>query len=99
MPRHDRRRTLRPRCDGPVLDPHQHCFLGRPAAMKVICDRSALLEAVNVVAGVVNSRGPKPQLACIKLSASKEGDEGTLTLEATDGEVSVRVSTLSVEVK
>jgi len=67
--------------------------------MKVICDRSALLEAVNVVAGVVNARGPKPQLACIKLSATKEGDAGTLTLEATDGEVSIRISTLSVEVK
>lgn len=62
--------------------------------MKVICDRGALVESLNLVGGVVVSRTPKPVLTCVKLDAS--GD--TLTLSATDMEVSVTLSTPRVEV-
>ena len=62
--------------------------------MKVICDRGALLETLNIVSGAVVSRTPKPVLTCVKLSA----DDSSLTLSATDREVSVQVSTPRVEV-
>ncbi|MEM7627573.1 MAG: DNA polymerase III subunit beta [Planctomycetota bacterium] len=62
--------------------------------MKVICDRGALVESLGLVGGVVVSRTPKPVLTCVKLTA---GDDG-LVLEATDTEVSVRLSTPRVEV-
>ena len=62
--------------------------------MKVICDRGALVESLGLVGGVVLSRTPKPVLQCVKLTA---GDDG-LTLDATDAEISVRLSTPRVEV-
>ena len=67
--------------------------------MKVICDRAALLDAVNLVSGVVAARSPKPQLTCIKLEATKGDGAGQLTLSGTDGEVSLRLSTSNVEVQ
>ena len=63
--------------------------------MKVICDRGALVESLGLVAGVVVARTPKPVLTCVKLTAG--ADDG-LVLEATDTEVSVRLSTPRVEV-
>lgn len=66
--------------------------------MKVICDRSALLNAVNVVSGVVASRSPRPQLTCVKLVAEKSGKVGTLTLAATDAEISIRLRMSQVDV-
>ena len=68
--------------------------------MKVICDRGALLEAINLVSGVVAARTPKPQLTCVKLTAeSRDGaGAGVLTLAGTDGEVSMTLSTSRVEV-
>jgi DNA polymerase-3 subunit beta len=63
--------------------------------MKVICDRGALVEALNVVGGVVVTRTPKPVLACVKLTA--EGS--TLTLAATDMEVGITLATARVEVQ
>ncbi len=66
--------------------------------MKVICDRSALLNAVNVVSGVVASRSPRPQLTCVKLVAEKSGKVGTLTLAATDAEISIRLRISQVDV-
>ncbi len=62
--------------------------------MKVICDRAALVEALALVSGVVVSRTPKPVLQCVRLVADKAG----LTLEATDLEASMRVTTSRVEV-
>lgn len=62
--------------------------------MKVICDRGALVESLGLVGGVVVSRTPKPVLTCVKLTAGNDG----LVLEATDTEVSVRLSTPRVEV-
>ncbi len=67
--------------------------------MKLICDRAALLNAVNLVAGVVASRTPKPQLMCIHFEA-KKGDSGDLiTLSGTDAEISTRLSRAQVEVQ
>ncbi len=62
--------------------------------MKVICDRGALVESLNLVGGVVIARTPKPILSCVKLEAKDD----TLTLSATDMEISVTLSTPRVEV-
>lgn len=67
--------------------------------MKVICDRSALLDAINLVSGVVAARTPKPQLTCVKLTARKSGKAGDLTLAATDAEISLRLRTEQVDVQ
>jgi len=67
--------------------------------MKVICDRAALLDAVNLVTSVAPARSPKPQLTCVRLAASKDGDTGLLTLAATDTEVSVTIANANVEVR
>jgi DNA polymerase-3 subunit beta len=69
--------------------------------MKVICDRTALLDAVNLVSGVVATRSPRPQLMCILLTAENDAraGEGQLTLAATDGEISIRMATSQVEVQ
>jgi DNA polymerase III subunit beta len=63
--------------------------------MKVICDRGALVESLNLVGGVVVTRTPKPVLTCVKLSA----EEGVLALAATDLEVALRLTTPRVEVQ
>jgi len=63
--------------------------------MKVICDRGALVEALNLVGGVVVSRTPKPVLQCVKLTATDTG----LTLAATDTEITIQLSTPRVEVQ
>jgi len=63
--------------------------------MKVICDRGALAESLNLVSGVVVTRSPKPVLACVKATAT----EDALILCATDTEVSIRLSTPRVEVQ
>ncbi len=63
--------------------------------MKVICDRGALVEALNLAGAAVVARTPKPVLTCIKLTA----DEGTLTLDSTDLEVAIHLSINQVEVQ
>ena len=63
--------------------------------MKVICDRGALVDAVNVVTSVVAARTPTPVLQCVKLTAA----EGLLTLAATDLEVGLRLSVEQVDVQ
>jgi DNA polymerase-3 subunit beta len=67
--------------------------------MKVICDRGALLDAVNLVTGVVALRTPRPQLQCVKLTARKTGKASELTMAATDAEVSIRLQTAQVDVQ
>lgn len=69
--------------------------------MKVICDRAALTDAANLAASVAPTRTPKPQLSCVLLSAAREGDSGagTLTLSATDADISLRLTTNDVEVQ
>jgi len=66
-------------------------------AMKVICDRAALADALNIVAGVVVPRTPKPAYACVKLSA--ESAKKGLTLTATDGEVGMHLGVDQVSVE
>ena len=65
--------------------------------MKVIVDRAALMEALNLISGVVVSRTPKPVLLCVKLTAAQEG-EGGLSLAATDLEAFLKCQTQRVEV-
>lgn len=67
--------------------------------MKVLCDRGALLDAINLISGVVASRTPRVQLTCVKLAAQKEGQSGRLTLEATDAEISMTLDTERVDVE
>jgi DNA polymerase-3 subunit beta len=67
--------------------------------MKVICDRVALLDAVNLVSGVVAARTPRPQLTCVKIEAKKSGKVGEMTLSATDAEVSLRLQSSQVDVQ
>lgn len=67
--------------------------------MKVICDRGALLDAVNNVAGVVPARTPTPALSCVKLTARKVGSVGELTLSGTDGEMSLHLTMSQVDVQ
>jgi len=62
--------------------------------MKVICDRGALAEVLNLASGVVAARTPKPVLRCVKLTAEGEG----LSLAATDGDISLMLGTPRVEV-
>jgi DNA polymerase-3 subunit beta len=61
--------------------------------MKVICDRGALVESLNVIGGVVAARTPRAALTCVKLTATKDG----LALSATDGEISLSLNTARVE--
>ena len=62
--------------------------------MKVICDQSALAEALGIVGSVVASRTPTPVLTCIKLTA----EDGRMTLSASDGDVGLRMTMEQVEV-
>ncbi len=67
--------------------------------MKVICDRGALLDAINLVSGAVAGRTPRVQLTCIKLSADRRDGVGELVLAATDAEISMRVRLSQVDVQ
>lgn len=67
--------------------------------MKVICDRSALMDAVNNVASVVPARTPTPALSCVKLVARKVGGVGELTLSGTDAETSLHLTLTQVDVQ
>src|SRR5579864_2798977 len=63
--------------------------------MKVICNRGALLDALNVTGTVVASRTPKPVLQCLKLTAADD----RLTVAATDLEVAVRYADSQVQIE
>ncbi len=67
--------------------------------MKVVADRSALLEAVGLVSGVVAARTPRQQLTCVKLTAQSDGETGSLRLTGTDGEISLGITSLRVSVE
>lgn len=67
--------------------------------MKVICDRGALLNAINLVSGAVAARTPRVQLQCVHLVASKEGSAGELSLAATDAEIALKLTVAQVDVK
>lgn len=70
----------------------------REAPMKVVCDRGSLLDAINLISGVVAARTPKPQLGCVQVRVSKQGGAGSMTLIATDTELSLRLTTDRVDV-
>jgi DNA polymerase III subunit beta len=63
--------------------------------MKVICNRGALQEALNIAGTVSSGRTPKPILQCVKLTASSD----RLTIAATDLEVAIRYSDTQVQVE
>ena len=63
--------------------------------MKVICNRGALLEALNVASTVVQARTPKPVLQCVKLTAADD----RLIIAATDMEVAIRYSNTQVQIE
>jgi len=63
--------------------------------MKVICDRAALVDAVNIAGAVVVSRTPSPVLLCIKMTAG----DGMLSLASTDLEVGLRLNVDQVDVQ
>jgi DNA polymerase-3 subunit beta len=56
--------------------------------LKAVCDRDALVEAMGLITGVVAGRTPTPSLQCVRIS----GQDGRLTLAATDGEISLTLS-------
>ncbi len=64
-------------------------------AMKVICNRGALLEALTVASNVVQARTPKPVLQCVKVTA----DDDRLTIAATDMSVAIRYTDTQVQVE
>jgi DNA polymerase-3 subunit beta len=66
--------------------------------MKVICDRQALLAAVNAVASVVPARSPTPALSCLKLAAAKTGSAGELLISGSDGDTSLQLSLTQVDI-
>ena len=66
--------------------------------MKVICDRAALVDALNTVGGIVANRTPTPVLKCLKLTASNTDPSG-LILTATDLEVGLRLGVAQVDVE
>lgn len=63
--------------------------------LKVVCDRSHLLDALTTAAGVVAPRNTSPALACVRVTAK----DGLLTIRATDTEVAVSVSVPQVDVQ
>lgn len=66
--------------------------------MKVICDRGALLDAVNLVAAVVPPRTPTPALSCVKIVATKGAGGAQLTLAGSDAETSLHLTLTAVDV-
>jgi len=67
--------------------------------MKVVCDRSSLLEAINLISGVVASRTPRPQLSGVRLTPEPLEHGGLLTLAATDAEIALTLRTERVEIE
>ena len=63
--------------------------------MKAICNRGALLDALNLTGNVVAARTPKPVLQCLKLSV----ENNALTVAATDLEVAIRYRDEQVQIE
>ena len=56
--------------------------------IKAVCDRDTLVEAMSLITGGVAARTPTPALQCVRLT----GQDGRLTLAATDTEVSLTLT-------
>ena len=78
----------------PIL-PVETTMPSTATAMKIVCDRTALADAVSLVSGVVAARSPSPVLQCLRLSAGN----GQLRLSATDLEIGVAQSIDEVDVQ
>jgi DNA polymerase III subunit beta len=63
-------------------------------SMKIVCDRTALVDSLTMASSVVMSRTTVPVLMCVKLSAR----DGTLRLWATDQDIRLSLVLASVEV-
>ena len=66
--------------------------------MKVICERSSFLAAINHVASIVPARTPTPALSCLKLTATKVGGVGEVMIAGSDAETSIAVTISQVDV-
>lgn len=66
--------------------------------MKVACDRTAIVAAVNLVAGVVPARTTVPAMSGLRLTAAKSAGVGELSLAGTDAETSVVLTITQVDV-
>lgn len=66
--------------------------------MKVVCERQALLAAVNSVAPIVPVRTPQVALSCLRIVASKTGSVGEVRLSGTDNETSLELAFSQVDV-
>ncbi len=62
--------------------------------MRIVCDRTSLVDALTMASSVVMSRTTVPVLLCVKLSAS----DGSLRLDATDQDIRLSVVLSSVQV-
>ena len=78
----------------PEAQPRKGNFPEDAHAMKLVCDRSALLDALTLAGSVVASRTPASVLLCLKFAAKN----GILTISATDTEVGLSVPVASVSV-
>ena len=78
----------------PIL-PVETTMPSTATAMKIVCDRTALADAVSLVSGVVAARSPSPVLQCLRLTAG----HGQLRLSATDLEIGVAQSIDEVDVQ
>ena len=65
------------------------------ANIKAICDRDALVEAMNLITGVVAGRTPTPALQCVLIA----GDDGRLRLSASDTEISLSLTVDRVDLE
>lgn len=62
--------------------------------MKLVCDRTALLDAIALAGGVVATRTPNPALLCLRFTAK----DGILSIAATDTEVGLTAPVASVSI-
>ena len=63
--------------------------------MEAICNRAALLEALQVTSAAITPRTPKPALQCVLMDCQEAG----LAVVATDLQVGIRYRLEQVEVK
>ncbi len=66
--------------------------------MKVLVNRAALVEALNLAGSVVIQRTPKPVLTCVKLAAGETNGAKTLTLTSTDMELAFQYTLTQVDI-
>lgn len=62
--------------------------------MKIVCDRTSLVDALTMASSVVVSRTTVPVLLCVKLTAS----DGSLRVESTDQDIRLSLSLPSVQI-